>query len=235
MQFLNLLSGGTPVIKKYKAAAGHAAGIVLLAPASNATGVSTSTTTSFANAVGLSLDGNLSAGAPNTYSTTQGDPEYLQSVIINPDAVLRILMVSGATGTALENRTVGSAVSNGLTVVGTAGDTDPSSPDMDEGTVWFTSGSNASVSRRITSTTTTLTVTVIVPFPFASVVGQRYCTVPYSQGLSGALITLTTDLKKVRAELAPTTGLMGIVDLELNGIADSYLNTVLIDHAFASS
>lgn len=235
MQFAHLLSGGTPVIKKYKAAAGHAAGIVLLQAAANATGVSTSTTTSWVNSIGLAMDGILKQGASVTYSTTQGADEYLQSVIINPDAVLRALMVGSAANASLENRTVGTASSNGLTVVGTTGDTDPSSPDMDEGTVWYNSGSNGGASRKITSTTTTLTVTVIMPFA-ANRVGDRYMTIPYSQGTSGtagAILTLSTNLQNVRAELAPTGATAAVVDFELNGPSDSYLHVLQMDHIFA--
>jgi hypothetical protein len=236
MQFLGLLSGGSPIIKKYKAAAGHAAGIMLLQPASAATGVSTSTTTSWVNSVGLSLDGNIAVGAPVTYSTVQGDVEYLQSVIVNPDAILRALMVSGATGTAIETRTVDTASSNGLTAVCLSTDTNPSSPDMVNGTVWYSTGSNASQSRRITSTTTAVTVTVIVPFA-ANASGQKFFTVPYSQGMSGtagAILTMTTDLKKVRAELAITGATATVLDLETNGAGDSYLHLLQMDSVFAA-
>lgn len=236
MQFTHLLSGGTPVIKKYKAAAGHAAGIMLLQAASAATGVSTSTTLSWINSIGISLDAILAVGAPVTYSTTQGAVEYLQSVIINPDQVLRALMVGSAANASLELRTVGTAASNGLTVVGTVGDTDPSSPDMVNGTVFYVSGSNGGASRRITSTTNPLTVTVIVPFA-ANRVGDRYITVPYSQstsGTAGAILTMSTNLQNVRAELAPTGSTAAVVDLELNGASDSYLHVLQMDSVFAS-
>jgi len=238
MQFTHLLSGGTPVIKKYKAAAALAAGIIALQPAANATGISTSTTTSWVNSIGLTLDAILKLGSPVAYSTTQGADEYLQSVIINPDAVLRALMVGSATNASLEQRVVGAASSNGLTVVGTAGMTDPSSPDMDEGTVWYNGvGSNGGISRRITSTTTTLTVTVIMPFA-ANKIGDNYITVPYSVGMtgtSGAILTMSTNLKNVRAELAVTGATAAVVDLELNGVADSYLHVLQMDHIFANN
>ena len=232
MQLGYLLSGGAPVIKKYKMAAGHAAGIIVLVPAANATGLSTSTTTSWAASVGLTMDAILSAGAPVTYSTTQGAVEYIQSVIVNPDAVLRALLVGSATDAVLENRTVGTASSNGLTVVGTTGDTDPSSPDMDEGTVWYTSGTNGGASRKITSTTTTLTVTVIMPFA-ANRVGDRYCTIDYTPGTAG--VTMGTSLLNVRGEIAATGAEAICVDTELNGNANSYLHLIATDHAFGTS
>lgn len=232
MKFGYLLGGGAPTIKKYKMAAGHAAGIVVLVAAANATGLSTSTTTSFADAVGVTLDSILSAAVPVPYSTTQGAVEHLQSVIINPDAVFNALMVGGAANEVVEERTVGSASSNGLTIVGTAGMSDPSSPDMDEGTAWYVSGSNAGQSRKITSTTTTLTVTVVVPFA-ANAIGQKYLLNPYTPGAIS--VTTSTDLKNVRVDLAKTGAAARIVDQDLNGKADSYLHLVLSDHVFGTN
>lgn len=233
MQFGYLLGGGTPTIKKYKMAAGHAAGIIVLQAAANATGLSTSTTTSFANAVGLTLDAITDQGSPVAYSTTQGAVEYLQSVVINPDAVLRALLVGSAVNAALERRTVGTASSNGLTVVGTTGDTDPSSPDMDEGTVWYSDGSNGGASRKITSTTTTLTVTVVMPFA-ANRIGDRYHTIPYFTG-NTAGVTLSTNLLNVRGEIAATGAAAAVVDTELNTHTNSFLHLVLSDHIFGGT
>jgi hypothetical protein len=141
-------------------------------------------------------------------------------------------MVGSAANGAVEERTVGTASSNGLTVVGTTGDTDPSSPDMDEGTVWYVSGSNGGASRKITSTTTTLTVTVVMPFA-ANAVGNKYITNPYTPGAKS--VTMSTDLKNVRVDLAKTGADARIVDQELNGKGDSYLHLFLSDHIFSSN
>ncbi len=233
MQLGYLLSGGAPVIKKYKMALGHIAGIVVIKPAAGATGLTTSTTTSWAASIGLTMDAILSAGVPVTYSVTQNAVEYLQSVIINPDLVMRALLVGSAAKAVLETRTVGTASSNGLTVVGTAGDTDPSSPDMDEGTVWYSSGSNGSASRKITSTTTTLTVTVVMPFA-ANAVGNKYHTIDYSPGETGG-VTMSTDLTAVRGDIAATGAESACVDLELRAGSDSYIHLVATDHAFGTS
>jgi hypothetical protein len=232
MEFGYLLGGGAPTIKKYKMAAGHAAGIVVLVAAANATGLSTSTTTSFAKTVGLTMDAGVSQGSPLTYSTVQGNPEYLQTVIVNPDAVFKAFLAGSAAGAALEERTVGTVSSNGLTVVGTSGDSDPSSPDMDEGTVWYTTGGNASQSRKITSTTTPLTVTVIMPFFNANKVGDKYLTIPYTVGTKGACITMTTDLQRVRGDLAITGATAAVLDYDLLGKTNSALHLVLTDHIF---
>jgi hypothetical protein len=238
MQFTYLLSGGAPVIKKYKAAAAMIAGIIALTPASAASGITTSTTTSFLDSIGLTLDPILRQGAPVAFSTVQGADEYLQSVIINPDAVLRALMVGSSANAALEQRVVGTASSAGLTVVGTAGMTDPSSPDMVNGTVWYNGvGSNGGISRRITSTTTALTVTVTMPFA-ANKIGDNYITVPYSPGIMGAaasfnIVTMSTNLLNVQAQLAITGAKAAVVDIETNGTSDSYLHLIQVDHIFS--
>lgn len=236
MKFHYLLSGGTPIVKKYKMAAAMAAGIVVIIPASNATGLTTSTTTSFAKAMGVTLDAILSASQPVAYSTVQGQVEFLQSVLISPDAVFRTLMVGSAAGAAVEERTVGTASSNGLTIVGTTGDTDPSNPDMDEGTAWYASGGsgggNAGASRKITSTTTTLTVTVIMPFA-TNAVGQKYHTIAYSPGQKA--VTMSTDLKNLRVDIAKAGADARVVDLELNGKDNSYAHLHISDNVFGSN
>jgi len=231
MQFEYLLGGGAPTIKKYKMAAGHASGIAVLVAAAGATGLSTSTTTSWADFVGVTLDAILASAIPVAYSTVQGAVEYLQSVVINPDAVYRALMVGSAAGAVVEERTVGTASSNGLTIVGTAGDTDPSSPDMDEGTAWYVSGQGGA-SRKITSTTTTLTVTVVMPFA-ANTIGNKYHTIGYTVGTKG--LTMSTDLKNVRVDLAATGAAARCVDMELNGKGNSYLHVLAADGVFSGS
>ena len=232
MKFAYLLGGGTPTIKKYKMALGHLAGIIVIEAAAGATGLTTSTNTAWTNAVGLTLDAILSAGAPVTYSTTQGAVEYLQSVIINPDAVFAALLCGSAVSAQMEQRTVGTASSNGLTVVGTVGDTDPSSPDMDEGTVWYNSGVNGGASRKITSTTTTLTVTVVMPFA-ANVIGDKYLTVAATPGSLG--VTMTTDLVNIDGSAAKQGANARVIDMQLNGRANSYLELTASDHVFGTA
>lgn len=231
MKFAYLLSSSTPVIKKYKASAAQAIGTVVIRSAAGASGqMSTSTTTSFADALGLVVDNGIASGAPLTYSTTQGADEAVFGVIVNPDMVLRAQMVTGATGTSITEDTVATAVSNGLTVVG---GTSVASPDMDEGVIWFTSGSNVGRSRKITSTSS-VTATVIVPFPYASAVGDKFCYAGVNIGLTG--VTLTTDLKNVRADIAIATGASATcIDLELGAAADSWIHLVLGDQVWTNA
>ena len=232
MQFEYLLGGGTPTLKKYKMAAGHAAGIVVLVAAAGATGLSTSTTTSFADTVGLTMDAILAAGAPVAFSTVQGDLEYLQTVITNPDAVFKALLVGTAANAQLDQSTVGTASSNGLTAVGTTGNIDPSSPSMDEGTLWYTSGPNANASRKITSVTTPLTATVVMPFA-ANRIGETYVMVGYTPGTKS--VTMSTNLLNVRGDIAAAGADARCIDLQLNGRANSFIELVLGDNIFGSN
>ena len=233
MQFTYSICGGQPVIKKYKMAAAIIAGVVVLQTASSAVGVSTSTTTSWVNSLGLTLDTNLFAGAPIVFSTVQGDPECIQSVIVNPDAVLRALLVGSAANAQLGQNTIGTATASGLTAIGTAGDQDPSAPSMDEGTIWYTTGSNASQSRKITSVTTTLTTTVIMPFA-ANTIGDNYSMHPYFAGNSAG-VTMSTNLLNVRGDIAATAATAGVVDMELYGRGNSYLHLLNMDHVFGGN
>ena len=132
---------------------------------------------------------NPITGETLTYSTTQGAEEAVYSVIVNPDAILRAQMVTGATGTAITGDTIVTASSNGLTAVG---GTSVASPDMDEGILWYTSGANVGKSRKITSTSS-VTATVIVPFA-ANAVGDTYCYAGVNLGLQG----VTLDRKSTR-------------------------------------
>lgn len=230
MDHVGFFSSSTPVLKKYKASAAQAAGTVVIKSAANASGqMSTSTTTSFAAALGFCVDNGLYAGSPLTYSTTQGNPEAIFGVIVNPDMILRAQMVTGATGTSITQDTVATAVSNGLTVVG---GTSVASPDMDEGLIWFTSGANMGLSRKITSTSS-VTATVIVPFPRASAVGDTFLYTGVNIGATG--VTLTTDLLKVRSDIANSTGAaVGVLDVDLGGSADSFVYLALPTSLFQS-
>lgn len=228
MQYIGNFSSSTPVVKKYKASAALAIGVIGVRSTANASGqVSTSTTTTATDSLGIVLDNGNNLGVPFTYSTTQGDPEAVWSLIVNPDQILRAQMVTGATGTSITQDTIATASSNGLTFVG---GTSVASPDMDEGIVWYTSGTNVGKSRKITSTGATVTGTVIVPFA-ANAVGDTFCYAGVNIGLTG--VTLTTDLKNVRADIAVSTGAsLTCLDLELNGAADSFIHLVLGDAAF---
>jgi len=227
MQYAGNIGGNAPVIKRYKASAAQAVGTIVIKSAANDPGqMTTSATNSIANALGLIIDNANKAGEATSYSATQGAEEAVWGVIVNPDQILRMKMVTGATGTAITGDTVATAASNGLTVV--VGSS-VASPSMDEGIIWYTSGSNVGKSRKVTSVSGT-TATVIVPFA-ANAVGDTVCYAGLNIGLQG--MTLTTDLKNVRTDIAVGTGgTFTIFDLELNGVNDSYLSATLGGNAW---
>lgn len=227
MQYAGSFSGSAPVIKRYKASAtGLSAGcIVCSAPDGGSGQIIISAATATANQMGICLDtSDAFTGAPVTYSTTQAADEAVYGVIVNPDAFLRALMVTGATGTAITGDTVATAVSNGLTVVG---GTSVASPDMDQGMIWFISGANAGKSRKIGSTSS-VTATVLVPFPYASAVGDSFAYAGICPGLQG--ITLTTGIQNARVDIAVATGVnITALDMEMNGLTDSYVTSTYGD------
>lgn len=230
MQYLGNFSGSTPVIKKYKASAAMIRGIVVRRPATSDSGqMITSTTTLAADALGLLIDNGSYLGDVVNYSTTQGNPEAVWSVIVNPDMILRAQMVTGATGTAITGDTIATASSNGLTAVG---GTSVASPDMVGGSIWYTSGANVGKSRKITGTSS-VTATVVVPFA-ANAVGDTFAYAGVNIGLTG--VTLTTDLTNVRTDIAVSTGAsLTCLDLELNGLSDSFIHLVLGDQVWTNA
>lgn len=234
MKFYNCISGSAPHYRRYKMAANHAAGIPVLRSASGSAGLSTATTTSWEDFVGCTQDkgSDFNKGADITYSTTQGDVEAVYKVIINPDAIFKLLMNGGATnGTALADETEGLASTTGLTVTPTPA-RDYDTVDMLNGTAWWTTGANVGQSRKITATETT-SFSVTVPWLYDTVVGDTVIVVPYFPG--SLSIQMTSDVKD--ADASVVAGTVGNVcfDLELNGVSDSYVLVVASDHVFGGS
>ena len=204
------------------------AGIPVLQPGAGAEGLITGTTTSVADAVGVTLD-------TATYSTTQStvaDIEAAATVIISPDAVYKMKMSGGATeNTALQIFTVITASSGGTAPVL---DDSVASPTMDEGVIWGYSGGNVGVKRRIESVSSA-TPTITVPFmPIA--VGDQFLIAPYwFFGLP--TVKLTTNLYQADASAAVATneGDFTVVDMGLNGTSDSYIYVVFNDHILGTS
>lgn len=234
MQGLALLAGSAPVIKKYKIAATFVRGIIVIRSATATAGVSTSTTTSVADAVGLVLSPNqaLAQGGDVAYSTTQGDAEAVYEVLVNPDLILRMLMSGGATAsTALTEHDITTASAAGTIL--TTGD-DHSSPTTLDGLAWFTSGANVGQSRKITAVSTT-SATVLVPFTNDTVVGDLFIDVPWFPGNAPG-IELTSDLTQAQGGVdAAGTAAFSPMDVELNGTRDSYIHAIAVDHVFGVS
>ncbi len=229
MEYAYSLYGGVaPVIKKYQANETLAnAGIVVLAPGGGNAGVQISTTTSFANAVGVTLDTATYVTAQQTDGTSA---ERRVSVIVSPMSVYKALMSGGATeGTALTKYPVTTASATGL-VVTTASISNWASPQWDEGVVWFSSGANVGQARKVTSVSGTA-ATVTVAFDKDTVVGDNALRAPYWYWDDTAkTLQTTTNLYQADASIAVGTGgAVRIVDFELNGEADSYVHFILND------
>ena len=224
------LSGNAPVIKRFKVGATIAAGHGVLER--SGAGIAAQTTTSLADAVGMSID-------LGTYTTSQAASmvEGVSSVIINPDAVYRSLMVSAATGnTRLALTTNSSASAGGTVITITTGDAAPNSPEMAGGLAYCVSGNNVGETRVITATAAT-TATVTVPFRYAIAAGDTFVLVPWSApGTSSATATFTTDLLAVRGDQAGTgTATLQVADVEID-VNDPRGNSKLLwlinDHVY---
>lgn len=218
------LSGGAPLLRRLKIGASFAnAGIVTI---NGAAGVIPSTTTDFADSMGLALD-------TGTYSTTQGDAEGLVTVDIRPDAAIRALMSGGATeGTALTTLVNTAASTAGTTVT----DADVGSADMVSGTVWCTKGANVGQSRPIATHNSATDFVVTVPFKNDIAVGDEFLFCPYNEvGLTDGAGNVQTSTLFTQADASiasGTGGLATVVALELNGASDSYVLMRLGDHVF---
>ena len=175
------LHGGAPVKKRYKLGVTitTAVGVPIMVATTGDAGViflPASAITAVTDCVGVSLDTGV-------YSTTQGDAEGLITVILNPDAVWRLHMAANATaGTQLTLTTNDVAETAGTVIDKTgatgAGDPDPNSPTMLEGTAFCVSGSNKGQSRKITTVNAT-TATVLVPFLNDIDSGSEFILVPW--------------------------------------------------------
>ena len=187
MDYAYSLNGNSdPLVMKFQANSTLAAGIVVLAPTAGDAGVQTSTTTSFANAVGVTVDSATYVTAQQTDGTSA---EREISVVINPDAVYKARMSGGAAeGTALTLQAVTTATTDGLDVTTGA---EWSSPEFDEGIVWGYDGANVGQKRKLTSTSSTAG-TVTVAFDNDHQVGDNFLRAPYWPLDDGAKTLQTT-------------------------------------------
>ncbi len=205
------------------------AGIPVLAPADGDAGVQISTTTVMDNAVGVTLDTATYVTAQQTDGTSA---EREVDVIISPQAVYRALMSGGAAeGTALTRYPVTAAAADGLTVT-TASIADWASPQFDSGVIWFDDGANMGQKRKVGSVSNTV-ATVVVAFDQDTVIGDNALRAPwwFLDDVAKTL-QLTTNLFQADASIAVATGgKFKIIDMELNGVADSFVLGIFDDHA----
>ena len=234
MDYAYMLSGGAPLSMRFQVNETLATGgIPVLAPGGNNAGVQISTTTSWANVVGVTIDAATYVTAQQTDGTS-AEREVL--VTISPTAVFRALMSGGATeGTALPLFTVDTATTDGLDV--TTGDDFTGAPSFDEGVIWGYSGENAGQKRKITSTSTTA-ATVTVAFDNDHQVGAEFLRAPY-WFLDDTGNNIQTTILLTEANTTITVGTGGaarIIDMELRDIGGegrikSYVLFIFDDHA----
>lgn len=227
-----LLSGGAPIVKRCKIAATMStAGIPVELAVAGEAGINLpGTTQTWTDAVGVTLD-------TGTYSTTQGDAEGLVSVIINPQAVYRLLMVQNGAGDQL-TLTTNSAVSAAGTVITiTTGDPAPNSPTHDEGMALCVTGANVGQTRKITSVAAT-TATVTVPFLNDLAVGDVFIHVPWSPwDVTNNNLEVSNTQQSAQVETATGTGQpWRVIDLDFdvssqtNARRNSHVHAIMEDH-----
>ncbi len=232
MDYAYMLGGGAPLQMKYQinSDAFATAGVPALAPGAGNAGVLISSTTSWANAVGVTQDTATYVTAQQTDGTSA---EREVSVIISPDAVFRALMSGGATeGTALTLFDVTTASTTGLDVV-----TGDNFTDLDDGVIWGYDGANAGQKRCITIGDAT-DATVAVAFDQDTVVGDNFLAAPYwfLSDVAGQIQT-TTLLTQADVSIAGGTGGAGtVIDMELrdiggDGRTNSFVLFIFDDHA----
>ena len=133
------------------------------------------------------------------------DITAVTSVVINPDAVYRMLAVKGATGGQLDVLTESAGGSKTANTI-TTGETAPNSPSMDEGTIVCISGANKGQTRKITSVAATV-ATIIEGWVNLNAIGDVFLMLPWTPGDDAANnVNLTTDLASARADIAVGTG-----------------------------
>lgn len=239
------LSGGGPFYLRYPIRASMATAGVPAIAVTDTVGIAAATTTSFADTVGLALD-------TGTYTTTQSslsgvgtkhssygqDLGAFVTVSVRPDLIVRALCSGGATAsTALTLVTNTSASADGTTI---SDSTNIGSADMTSGVVWCLTGNNAGYARPIVTHNASTSFVTTVPFPNTIAVNDTFCWVPYNTFGTGASaidgvgnVQATTNIDQADASIASGTGGVAVVvNLELNGRSDTFVNFILQDHQF---
>jgi len=223
--------GGQQVLRKMKISATFATpGIYATVGASNGAGIVVGLRTTATEQVGVTVD-------TGTYSTTQGDAEGVVTVITNPYAVYRMLMVGDEDNAQLTLTTNSVAETAGTVVTITTGDPAPNSPTMDEGTIVCVGGANYGHTRKITAVGAT-SATVTVPFPRDIAAGDVFILVPWTPNdTAGDNINLSADLANAEQDVAVGTGadfrplaLEFDTTSQANARRNSYVYAALVSH-----
>jgi len=245
------LSGGASIYYRYPIRATVSnAGVVGIA-VTDMVGISASTATSFADAVGLILDtatysttqadmvgGNTEGSTIGNYRTTTAlDMGRVVTVSVRPDLVIEALITGAAAeGTALTTLANTAASAGGTLIT----DADVGTADMVGGLVWCTRGNNVGHARVITSHSSGVSFTVTVPFPRTIAVNDEFLFVPWNTYGTGATdldgvghVQTSTLFTQARGDIAAGTGGEAvIVYLDLKGASNSKVAFVLRDHQY---
>jgi hypothetical protein len=220
-------------MKKYRMDTGTSiiGGVPVIANSVNADddGVAVCTTTAALGLIGYSTDAAASTSAQvgaGGGDLGDGDNAGYVSLIINPDAVMRVKFTEGATeDVALTLITQATANSAGTTVGPTT---------TDEFTVWGYEGANAGYARRCTAANT-----VVNAFPFAIAAGDTFLEAGFNIGAQDHFPQLSTLLTQYDANAAADTDNDNfcVVEAQLNdnsndGQNNSYAFLVAASHAF---
>jgi hypothetical protein len=223
------MAGGSPVIKKFRVASGstaNAGGYVTQAE-DGGSGVVLGLTTTITAQVGSTLDAATGSTAPTS------DSGPVTSVIINPLAVYRMLIVEGATGGACDYGAEQTGASKTVHAFAASGAGAINSVDYDEGTIVCISGANRGQVRKITSTGSAA-VTITEGWVNNHAAGDTFLVVPWGiMDVVGDNINLTTNLNNARMDIAKGTGAdFKIIELQVD--VSSLENARNASYVFAS-
>jgi len=239
---------GAPFLGDFKIQETLVAGTIALWAAGNAGGIQVSTTTSFADAMGMVVA--AAQGQTLTYSTVQAATEGIATVIYDPFRIYEARIVPSATaGTAYADadgyfltETTGEVAGTTITDTQVGGSTN----DADDGLVFGLTGANPwsenNASKRIVTTQTANTsVVVTVPFPNDIAIGDTFVHSQYAPGVLA--VQITSDLLQANGSIVGGTGgdarvLKVRCEIHKYGATVSapqlYLQMILLDHAFNS-
>ena len=198
---MGLMSGAAPYMRKFQVEETFAnPGVMGLVAADGTAGLDLPIVGTADEAAGLTLD-------TATYTTAQGtgenSAERQVTVILNTDLIWKWRLSGSSTeGTALTQHTVTADNSGGVTI--TTG-TEWSSPQFDEGVVWFYSGANEGQLRKLTGSSSSAG-TVLIPFDNGIVTGDVALRAPYHPFDVNAIMQLTDAFFEADASIAVATG-----------------------------
>lgn len=244
-QVVGELVGAKSFYSDFFASAALAAGIPVLADISASTvgEAKTSTTTSFADALGVTTDAVTVSGsavpATEPIPNVSFNQQDLVRVIANPFQIVRFRISGTATdGAALATaapaqiltNTVADSSSPYATITALVGTVTHAG-----GLVKGRTGSNVGAIRKLNAHTNSVSTVASLSFMNPILVGDTFIRVPFSRNVNG--MTLTTLLKEARgdiaAEVADGTAAARVVNVIIDEVNDqAFVDICFSDHWF---